>query len=157
MPRGDIAWLALKRAAAKGSAHDWEGTPQGVAGLQAYLADVSDAAKDFEKAEEWFCWAAFERLMARKCCAVWLRATAADVAGKARNSVLAAAEQYARAFDFYDQYRSEVSAGEPTPLTLQERARTPERIAVIAPLLEKGIAAETAGLQTLKEAARTLA
>jgi hypothetical protein len=146
----------LKRALAKGSAHDWRGTPQGIAGLQAYLADVTDPTKDFARTEEWFCWAAFERLAARRCCAVWLRSVAADVTGKARDSALAAAEHYGRAFEFYESYGSEVSTCEPTPRTLRERARAPERIAVIAPHLEQGIAAEQAGLQALEQAVRAL-
>ncbi len=37
-------------------------------------------------------------------------------------------------------------------MSLRERARTPERIAVIADILEKGIVAETAGLAALKRA-----
>jgi hypothetical protein len=56
------------------------------------------------------------------------------------------------AFGCYDRYRSEVRGREPTPLSLRERARTPERIAVIADILEKGIVAETAGLAALKRA-----
>jgi hypothetical protein len=36
--------------------------------------------------------------------------------------------------------------------TPQERARSPERIAVIAPLLERAIAEEAAGLEVLEEA-----
>ncbi len=156
MPRGEIARLALKRAFALGSAYDWRGTPQGMAGLEAYLADVTDPTKDFARTEEWFCWAAFERLTARRCCAMWLRSAAADVTGKARDSALAAAEHYGRAFEFYESYGSEVSACEPKPRTLRDRARTPERIAVIAPFLEQGIAAEKAGLEALGQAVRAL-
>ena len=156
MPPGEIARLALKRALAKGSAHDWRGSPQGVAGLQAYAADVTDPTKDFARTEEWFCWAAFQRLTARRCCAVWLRSMAAAVGGKTRDAVLAAAQHYEQAFQSYERYRAEVSTHELPPQPLRERARTPERIAVIAPLLEQGIAAEKAGLEALSEVVRAL-
>ena len=152
MPRDEIARLASKRAFAFGSTHDLRGTPQGMAALEAYLADVTNPAKDFARTEEWFCWAAFERLAARRCCAVWLRAVAANFTGRARDSALAAAECFGRAFEFYESDGSEVSACEPKPRTLRERARSPERIAVIAPLLEQGIAAERAGLEALEQA-----
>lgn len=52
--------------------------------------------------------------------------------------------------------RAAVNGGEPSPLTLQERARTPERIAVIVPILEQGIAEEEAGFCELKEAVSAL-
>ncbi len=155
-PREEITGLALKRAVAKGSAHHWDGTPQGMAALEAYLADVADVRKDFAKVEEWFCWAAFERLIARRCCAVWLRSAAEEVPRQARDSTLAAAGLYARSFECYDRFCGEVCGnvcvGEPTAPSLQQRARTPERIAVLVPLLQEGIAAEVAGLDALRQA-----
>jgi hypothetical protein len=39
-----------------------------LAALRAYLSDVADSSKSLAKCEEWFCWAAFQRLMARRCC-----------------------------------------------------------------------------------------
>lgn len=157
MPRDEVTRLALKRAFAKGSAHDWRGTPQGLAALRAYAADVADPSKDFARTEEWFCWAAFERLMARRCCAVWLRSAAAAVGEKARASLMVAAEQYERAFKCYESYLSEVSDREPMRQALRERARAPERIKVIVPLLEQGIAAEKAGLEALGQATCAMA
>jgi hypothetical protein len=112
---------------------------------------VQDPAKDFAESGEWFCWAAFERLMARKCCEVWLPSAAGQVDGAAREHILAASRHYGRAWEFYEQFRSEVQGGEPTPLGLRERARTPERIAVIGPLLEQGIIAEAEGLRALRK------
>ncbi|MFH1417412.1 MAG: hypothetical protein ABII12_03890 [Planctomycetota bacterium] len=156
MPRGEITRLALKRALAKGAAHDWRGEPQGMAALRAYAADVADPTKDFSQTEEWFCWAAFERLAARRCCEVWLRSVAAEFAGQARNSALAAAKHYGRASEWYARYGYEVSTCEPVPRSLRDRARVPERIAAIAPLLEQGIAAEQAGLAALEETVRAL-
>ncbi len=156
MAREEITGQALKRAVAKGSRHEWEGAPQGLAALEAYLADVANPAKDFARCGEWFCWAAFERLMARKCCAVWLRSAAEGLDGQARRLVLASAGHYGEAFESYDNYRSEVGAGEPTALDLQQRARTPERLSVLTPLLEKGIAREKAGLEALRKATRSL-
>ncbi len=156
MPRKEITRLALKRALAKGAAHDWRGEPQGMAALRAYAADVADSTKDFAQTEEWFCWAAFERLSARRCCAVWLRSAAADLGGSVRKPALAAAEHYGRAFDYYEEYGGEVFACEPAPRTLRERARTPERIAVITPLLEQGIAAEGEALKAMEQAVRAM-
>ncbi len=137
---------------AKGRAHSHEGIPQGLAALRAYLAHVADPSKDFAGAGEWFCWAAFERLMARRCCEIWLRSAAEQLDGNARKVVLDAAESYGEAFQCYDHYRSEVGAGEPSPPSNEERARTPDRIAVTAGILERGIAAEAAGLDALAQA-----
>jgi hypothetical protein len=127
---------------AKGRAHSHEGIPQGLA----------DPSKDFAGAGEWFCWVAFERLMARCCCEIWLRSAAEQLDGNARKVVLDAAESYGEAFQCYDHYRSEVGAGEPSPPSNEERARTPDRIAVTAGILERGIAAEAAGLDALAQA-----
>jgi hypothetical protein len=147
---------ALERAVAKGKAHTWKGIPQGAAALQDYRDDVADATKLFSATEEWFCWAAFERLMARRCCEVWLRSTAEHLDARARELTLAAAERYGEAFGCYDRYRSLVHGGEPTPLSLQERARTPERIAIIVDVLDQGIAAEAKGLSALEQVVATL-
>jgi len=72
--------------------------PQGRAALRTYLADVSDETKDFSKTEEWFCWAAFERLMARRCCEVWLRSTAKSLPKEVRTLLLSSAESYGNTF-----------------------------------------------------------
>jgi hypothetical protein len=142
-PPESIRSRALQRAVEKGRA--------AVAPLQSYLSDVRDEMKDFAKCEEWFCWAAFERLIARRCCEVWLRRTAKQLEGKAAKLVAAAAERYGEAHVFYGRYCDEVHGREITPESPRERARRPERIAVIAPLLEKGIAAEVAGLELLEQ------
>jgi hypothetical protein len=152
MPSDQIRSLALQRAVAMGEAPAWRGVPQGTAALRTYLADVRDETKHFRDTEEWFCWATFERLMARRCCEVWLRSSAKELDGEARALVLEAADNYGEAFACYDRYRTEVGGGEPTRLSLEERARTPDRIAVTAEILERGIAAETAGLGALKRA-----
>lgn len=149
---GEIRRLALERAVAKGSPHEWRGIPQGAAALRSYLADVSDATRDFAETEEWFCWATFERLMARRCVEVWLRRSAEHVDRNARTHVLAAADGYGEAFRCYDRYLSAVRGPRPHAQSLRERARTPERIAVIAEVLEQGIDAETAGLGALARA-----
>jgi hypothetical protein len=151
----EIRKAALERAIAKSRAAPWRGTPQGLAALRAYLADVSDATKNFVEVEEWLCWAAFVRLMARRCAEVWLRSTAEEIEGKARQHLLDAADHYGDAFQYYDRYRSEVHVGEPTPAR-RERARTAERIAVIAGILERGIAAEEAGTDALAQAVSAL-
>ena len=152
MPKDEITRQALARAVAKGSAHESGGVPQGMAALEAYLADVCDPSKDFADCGEWFCWAAFERLAARRCCQVWLRSVADDLPPAVRRPILQAADQYRKAFEHYDRYRAEGLGGEPTPLSLRERARTEERIGVIAPILRQGIEAERAGIEKLKSA-----
>ena len=95
---------------------------------------------------------AVTRLMACKCCEVWLHSAAGQPDGAVGEDILAASDRYGRAWDFYEQFRAEVSGGEPTPLSLHQRARTPERIAVLRPLLEQGIAAEAEGLEALRRA-----
>ncbi|MDH3498057.1 MAG: BtrH N-terminal domain-containing protein [Gemmatimonadota bacterium] len=151
-PRPGIICAALERAVAKGTEHEWEGVPQGLAALRQYHADVSDAAKDFSKCPEWFCWAAFERLMARRCAEVWLRSVASTLTGDAKRLIATAADRYGEAFRCYDRYLGETQGCNPPGRTLTERARTPARIGVIAPLLERGIAEEAAGLEGLMEA-----
>jgi hypothetical protein len=147
-PAEKIRARALKRAVVKGRS--------AVAPLQSYLSDVRDESKAFANTEEWFCWAAFERLIARRCCEVWLRRTAKQIEGEAAKLVAAAAERYGEAHTFYGRYCDEVHGRENTPESPRERARKPERIAIIASLLEKGISAESAGLALLARAAPTL-
>ncbi|UCG84805.1 MAG: hypothetical protein JSW71_12680, partial [Gemmatimonadota bacterium] len=151
-PRDEIRQAALQRAVTKGRAHSWKGTPQGMAALQRYLTDVADVTKDFADGGEWFCWAAFERLMARRCCEVWLRRTASELEGKARTLVSEAADRYGEAYRGYDRYRVEVGAGEPAPRSNEESARTRDRIAPTARMLQSGIEAEAAGLDALARA-----
>ena len=155
-PPEQIVREALRRALRKASAHEHRGVPQGMAALRAYLADVSDPSKDFAECAEWFCWAAFERLMARKCCSVWLRSIQGAVPNECGRLLGEAAGLYGRAFGLYEEYRAEVLAGEPAPLSLEERARTPERISVIAPLLDRAISAEAAGIEALRSAVAVL-
>jgi hypothetical protein len=151
-PRQKITRAALERAVAKGKEHEWEGVPQGLAALRQYHADVSDPAKDFSACPEWFCWAAFERLMARRCAAIWLESVAGTLTGDAQRLIATAADRYAEAFRCYDRYLGETQGCDPPGRTLHERARAPARIAVIAPLLERGIAEEAAGLERVEEA-----
>jgi hypothetical protein len=153
--REQIRRAALERAAGRSRAEPWHGTPQGLAALRTYLADVSDATKDFANVPEWFCWAAFERLMARRCAEVWLRALAAEVNGAARRHVEEAAARYGRAFQSYERFRSEVQDGQPSAGRL-ERARDPGRIRVLQEHLKQGIAAEEAGADALERAVAVL-
>ena len=154
LPVKQIAEMAVQRAARIGAPHVWDGVPQGQAALEAYLGDVANPDRDFAQCAEWFCWAAFERLLARKCAALWLRRMA-ELLGPPHDEPLnAAAEHYAAAYEHYEQYRATVMAGEPHAASLQQVARTPERIAVIAPLLSAGIAAEKRGLEAVQVAAR---
>jgi hypothetical protein len=125
--------------------------------LRRYLADVRDPAKHFADTSEWFCWAAFERLMARRCAEVWLRSVAARLEGTISHRVAAAADLYGEAFQWYDRYLGETQGCNPPRPTLWERVRSPDRIATIAPLLENGIAAEAKGLEALAEANELLA
>ncbi len=157
-PHEDILRAALARAFAKGRDGAWKGVPQGIDALQQYGSDVRDPAKDFGECPEWFCWAAFERLMARRCAEVWLRSVAdtlarrgrGDGAGDASRWASKAADHYGEAFRLYDRYRAEVVESVSPGRPLHERARTPERIRIIAPLLERGIAEEAAGLEALE-------
>jgi hypothetical protein len=151
-PRAEITRAALGRALAKGRDHEWRGVPQGLAALKRYLADVIDPAKDFSECPTWFCWAAFERLMARRCSEVWLRSIAQTETGEAKRLIGAAADHYGEAFRQYDRYLGEVQACDPPGRTLEERARAPERIRVIGPIMERGIAEEALGLEALEEA-----
>ena len=155
-PGQEITRATLERAVAKGKEHAWEGVPQGLAALRRYHADVSDPAKDFAACSEWFCWAAFERLMARRCAEVWLRSVAGTRTGDVKRLIATAADRYGAAFRCYDRYLAETQGCDPPGRTLTERARTPERIEVIVPLLERGIAEEAAGLEGLEEALRLL-
>lgn len=153
MARKRLYRAALRRAIQKASPHEYDGLPQGLAALEAYRNDIADAGKSFEGRGDWFCWAAFERLSGRLCCARWLLTAADILGGGAREPLLAAARHYQRAFDLYERYRAETKAGEPTDLSLEARARTPERIAAIVPVLEAAIAEERQALGAMTRAA----
>jgi hypothetical protein len=152
MERKQLYLAALARAITKASPHEHNGAPQGLAALEAYRRDVADPSKTFEKTSEWFCWATFERLMARRCCSVWL-ASATQVLGEpARAPLLEASAHYARAFEAYRRYETLVHEGEGTGVPLHERLRTPSMISKFAPLLDEAIAAERAGIAAMKKA-----
>jgi hypothetical protein len=144
---------ALQRAVKFASADEVNGVPQGLAALEAYAADVADPEKDFAQCGEYFCWATFERLEARECCAVWLE-RAAQLLDEPRLN--AAAEHYRSAYDLYEEYRATAGAGEPTEKSLQEAARTPEQIAKLVPLLERALDEERAGLRAMEAALKEL-
>jgi hypothetical protein len=149
-PRAEITREALRRAVAKGRPHDWHGTPQGLAALRQYLADVQDPAKDFVACPAWLGWAAFERLMARRCAEVWLRQVADGLTGEAKRRVAAAADRYGEAFAHYDRYRAAILGSEPHRGD-SHRHPPAGHVAQAAPHLERGIAAEEAGLDVLAE------
>lgn len=151
-PQNEINLAALGRAVVKAREHTWQGVPQGLLALREYVDDVSDPSKDFSDCPEWFCWAAFERLMARRCCEVWLRSISDSLTGEAADSIGAAADCYGEAFRHYDLYLGEVHGCDPSRPTLQERARTPERISAATPHLVRAIDEETSGLDALEEA-----
>lgn len=155
-PRDEITRAALGRALAKGKEHEWKGVPQGLAALRHYLSDVLDPTKDFSECSEWFCWATFERLMARRCSEVWLRCVAGTQPGDAKGLLTVAADHYGEAFRYYDRYLGETEGCTSPHLNLQERTRTPERIRAVAPLLERAIAEEAVALEALEEAMKLL-
>lgn len=149
--RDEIRRESLARALAKGRGHEWRGVPQGLSALRSYLADVSDPARDFRETPEWFCWAAFERLMARRCAQVWLEAVAGTLPRSEKELAKRAAAGYGEAFRCYDRYLGEVRESTPSRLSFQQRARSPDRIWTIAPLLAEGIGAEERALDHLQE------
>jgi hypothetical protein len=155
-PPEAILQKALRRAVEKGREHTWEGIPQGLAALRHYLLDVSDPEKDFAETTEWFCWAAFERLMARRCCAWWLASVTDRVPSRARESLEVAAGHYSKAFECYDRYGTEVMPCQPPRRTFHDRVRAPERIEASTPHLRQGIEEESAGLAALEEAVLTV-
>ena len=155
-PQNEINRTALGRAVAKGREILWRGVPQGLAALRQYAMDVSDPSKDFSECSEWFCWAAFERLMARRCCEVWLGSVAESLNGDAKEVIATAAGRYGEAYRHYGLYLSEVRGCDPSRPTLHERARTPERIKAATPHLERAIAEEASGLDALEEALNLL-
>ena len=152
LPKKELVVRALVRAVRHAAPHDWKGTLQGLAALEAYAGDVADPAKDFEKCKEYFCWAAFERLMARKCCAVWLRSATGFFDVESCALLRRAAKHYEKAYECYERYRRACGAGEESVVSFKERARTPEAIAAMVPPLREGIAAERAALKALEEA-----
>ncbi|MEJ2678960.1 MAG: hypothetical protein P8174_07800 [Gemmatimonadota bacterium] len=151
-PRAEILRKALRRAAGKGRPHDWRGVPQGLAALRQYLGDVQDAGKDFALCPDWLGWAAFERLMARRCAEVWLRSVADTLAGKAGRLLAAAAGRYGEAFAHYGRYLAALRDGPPDGADGQPLTPA-NRIANAAPHLARGVAREAEGLDALAEAA----
>jgi hypothetical protein len=154
-PQERITHEALRRAVAKGAPHDWHGVPQGLAALRRYLADVRDPAKDFATCQAWLCWAAFERLMARRSAEVWLRSVAGRSKGEAQRLLSTAADRYGDAFAHYDRYRAAIRDSKQERAD-PESARTPARSVEAAQHLERGIVAESTGLDVLAEAVNLL-
>lgn len=147
----EITAEALGRAVAKGRGHEWQGVPQGLSALRSYLADVCDTSKDFQEAPEWFCWAAFERLMARRCAQVWLESVAEGLPRTEKALLEQAAAGYGRAFQCYNRYLGEVRGPDPDHHSFQHRTRSDERVWTLAPLLAEGIGAEERALDHLEE------
>ncbi len=144
--RRQLQCQALARAVALANRQEWDHAPQGLAALTTYLQDIGDEKKDFAKCAEWFCWAAFERLSARKCCAVWLRSAAEEIGGPARAPLLAAAQHYDNAFTAYDHFRLATADNG------KGGVRNPEKIAEIVPIMKQGIDEERAGVAEIARA-----
>jgi hypothetical protein len=155
--RDEITAEALSRAVAKGKEHEWKGVPQGLSALRRYLADVSDLSKDFRETPEWFCWAAFQRLMARRCAQVWLASVAGTLPRSERMLLEKAASAYGAAFRYYDRYLGEVRESSLPRHSRRHGTRSAERIWAIVPLLAQGIGAEERGLDHLEEVVSHLA
>jgi hypothetical protein len=147
LPKQELYVKALQRAVMYATPHDSGGVPQGLAALEAYAADVADPSKDFAKCGEYFCWATFERLMARRCAAVWLERAAEEL--DQFLGLGAAVARYQHAYDLYDEYRRAVGGGDPNSGITPEQLRSPEKIAQIVPLLRRALDEERAGLHEM--------
>jgi hypothetical protein len=144
LPKGELYLRGLQRAVHYASPHEAEGVPQGLAALEAYVADVADESKDFEGCGEYFCWAAFERLEARKCCATWLRRVGEELTDFGPYS---AADRYQRAWELYEQFRTAVGGG--VEGSAKDLPRRPETIAAVVPLLRRALNEERSALSEL--------
>jgi hypothetical protein len=151
-PKKQIIREALARAGYFATPHTVHGRPCGLAAVEAYAADVADRTKSFEGISEWFCWATFERLAARRCCATWLREAAEVLGGPAAKPLRAAANHYDRAAKAYGEYDREVHRTDLEALPWKKRFRTPARIAALLAPLRKGIEAERAAVAQLTRA-----
>ncbi len=150
LSKRDLYLKGLQRAVHYATMPEWKGAATGLAGLDTYAADVADPAKDFANHSDWFCWATFNRIDARVCAADWLREAADVLGGDARRPLLAAADQYARAFKSYSEFQAGLGGGDDSAQAFLERVRTPEKVAALAPLLKAGVEAERAGVAELK-------
>ena len=147
LPKRELYLNALQRALKYAAAHDSGGVPQGLAALEAYAVDVADPGKDFANCGEYFCWATFERLMARRCAAVWLQRAAQEL--DQSFELGAAVARYQRAYELYDEYRRAIGAGDPNSGVTREQLRSPEKIEQAVPLLQHAINEERAGLHEI--------
>ncbi len=150
-PPSEITRASLARALSKGREHLWRTVPQGLGALRRFLADLLDPAKDFSECPSWLGWAALERLMARRCAEVWLRAVPANWpgSGEAGRLLGVAADRYGEAFRAYDRFREAIQRGQGHG---PEGTRAPETRQAAEPFLEQGIAEEAAGLSSLESA-----
>lgn len=144
LPKRELYLRALQRVVKYARPHEIEGVPQGLAALEAYAADVGDPSKDFSDCGEYFCWATFERLGARKSAAVWLQRAAAELGQ--RFGLDAAAARYDHAYQLYEEYRRAVGGGDPNSTITREQVCEPERMAHVVGLLRGAINEERAGL-----------
>jgi len=147
LPKRELYVKVLQRAVKYATPHDSGGVPQGLAALEAYAADVADPSKDFANCGEYFCWATFERLMARRCAAVWLERAAEEL--DQFLGLGAAAARYQRAYELYQEYRKAVGGGDPNSGITREQLRSREKIAQVVPLLRRAINEERAGLHEI--------
>lgn len=150
LPKRELYVKALQRAVMYATPHDPGGVPQGLAALEAYAADVADPSKDFANCGEYFCWATFERLMARRCAAVWLERAAEEL--DQFLGLGAAVARYQHAYELYQEYRKAVGGGNPNSGMTPEQLRSPEKIAQIVPLLRRALDEERAGLHEISVA-----
>ncbi len=156
LTKRDLYLKGLQRAVHYETMPEWKGAATGLAGLDVYAADAADPAKDFADHSDWFCWATFNRIDTRVCAADWLRDAADVLGGDARRPLLAAADQYARAFKSYTEFQAGLGGGDDSAEAFLERIRKPEKVAALAPLLKSAVEAERAGVAQLQAGLRAL-
>jgi hypothetical protein len=140
-PVPEFLRMGLVNAAEAAHARRFGGLPVGKWALEKYAKDFENPNLDFSgDAVAWLCYGAFNQLSARKNAAAWLRRVANVLPGA--ESLLPVADMYQQAYEAYEEFRREGRFGFPTNLSYHERARTPEQIAVLAPILRRGVEIE---------------
>jgi RNA polymerase sigma factor (sigma-70 family) len=134
------------------------GTLHGLAGLDAFAADVADLSKDFDHCQEYLCWASFNWLSARRAAAAWLSEAADDpqTPEPIRATLRQAASSYSDAAAAYTRFVDEVARIGPDQARNQTRSFAETRAHAARPeilaMLQEGIAAEKRGAQQIEKA-----
>lgn len=131
----------------------------GLAGIEAYAADVADASKPPEHFDDgWLnCHAINRQTSGRKCASNWLARVAGGMKDPAASALRTASAQYASAYAAWGEFRTAMLGDAKLKLeAAQEAWRDPQRRAAGAAAIRKAIENERKAVATVEQALEAL-